>query len=302
MEIARSRKHIYRRATRGDAGRLSALLKKAEYVHKHADWSFPADWLDKPGFWICERVRDGSPDEIIACLAAAADPPPAAWVRLAAARKETSAYSIFTELIGYIRAQLAVERVTEVGWLPTDQWPDTWLTDMGFELVNWIITYVNFRHIEPVIIDRPVHIRSATLDDMVEMASIEEAAFDPLWRHSYKSLQLAFGQSVCFHAAYLGGRMVGFHYSARGIENDTAHLVRITVHPDAQQQGVGAALMAAAMESYIHLGVRTVTLNTQLDNLASHRLYEKFGFRRIGERIPLWVMDIANRRVLDGET
>ena len=173
---------------------------------------------------------------------------------------------------------------------------------MGFEFVNWIITYVKFGSSEPITVDSPVHIRPATLDDMIDMASIEEAAFEPLWRHSSESLRLAFGHSVCFHVAYLDDRMVGFHYSARGFENDTAHLVRITVHPEVQQRGVGAALMAAAMESYIHLGMGTVTLNTQLDNLASHRLYEKFGFRRIGERIPLWVMDLADRRVLDGET
>lgn len=302
MEIASSSKRVYRIATRGDAGRISALLKEAGFEHRHADWSFPSDWLGKPGFWICEHTEDGSPGEIIACFAATADPPPAAWVRLAAARKEIKPYSIFIELMGHIRDQLLVEGVTEVGWLPADHWPSTWLTDMGFELVNWIITYVKFGVNEPMAIECPAQIRQATLEDIDEMASIEEAAFEPLWRHSTESLRLAFGQAVCFHVAYLDDRMVGFHYSARGFEKDAGHLVRITVHPEAQRRGVGAALMAAAMESYIQLGLRTVTLNTQLDNLVSHRLYEKFGFRRIGERIPLWVMDIMDRRVLDGET
>jgi RimJ/RimL family protein N-acetyltransferase len=51
--------------------------------------------------------------------------------------------------------------------------------------------------------------------------------------------------------------------------------------------------MAAAMESYIRLGIRRITLNTQEDNLASHKLYEKFGFRRLGDRIPLWVKNIG---------
>ncbi len=302
MEIASSSKQVYRRATRGDAGRISALFKKAGFEHRHADWSYPSDWLGKPGFWICEQIEDGSPGDIIACLAAAADPPPAAWVRLAAASQEIKPDEIFAEMIRHVRVQMAADGVTELGWLPADHWPSAWLTDMGFERVNWIVTYVKFGMDKPAVGHSPAVIRRATPDDLDEMASIEEAAFEPLWRHSRESLRLAFGQSICFDVAYLDDRIVGFHYSARGFENDTAHLVRITVHPKAQRRGVGSSLMAAAMESYIRKDVSRVTLNTQLDNLASHRLYEKFGFRRIGERIPLWVMEIADRRVLNGET
>jgi ribosomal protein S18 acetylase RimI-like enzyme len=293
MDIASSKKHRFRRATRGDAGRISALLKRARFEYRHADWSYPSDWLGSSGFWICEQIEDGSPGEIIAVLAAAADPPPAAWVRLAAASQSSMLEEIFIELMRHVAAQLCLERITEVGWLPADNWPFMRLSEMGFEQANWIITYVKFGLEMPDSKPFSVKIRGATVDDIDEMASIEEAAFEPLWRHSAEGLGLAFGQSVSFEVAHEGDRMVGFQYSARGYERDTVHLVRITIHPEAQRRGIGSSLMASAMESYVRMGIKNVTLNTQLDNLASHRLYEKFGFRRIGERIPLWVMDLS---------
>ena len=47
----------------------------------------------------------------------------------------------------------------------------------------------------------------------------------------------------------------------------------MTVSPERQGQGIGAALLARALEGYGQRQLRTVTLNTQADNLASQRLY-----------------------------
>jgi ribosomal-protein-alanine N-acetyltransferase len=166
------------------------------------------------------------------------------------------------------------------------------LANIGFDLSNWIITYVkyglDFENVAP----GNVRIQKATLADVDTMAAIEKAAFAPLWRHSAESFRLAFGHSVCFDVAIVAGQTAGFQYSVRGIEDKSVHLVRITVHPDMQRRGVGLSLMIAALESYKRLGINQVTLNTQLDNLASHRLYERLGFIRTGERVPLWLMKI----------
>jgi ribosomal-protein-alanine N-acetyltransferase len=293
LEIASLKKLIYRPATRGDAPRIAALFRQAKLEHKHADWSYPSDWLDRPGFFLCELEEDGMLGEVIACLGAAADPPPAAWVRLAAASDQVKSELVFVELMNRIRPQLAEKGINELGWLVADGWPDEWLEAIGFERTNTIVTYVKFGVEKPEAETHAGEIRRATLDDFGELASVEEAAFEPLWRHSEESLRTAFGHSICFDVADLNGRIVGFHYSARGLEEDTAHLVRITIHPEAQCRNIGSGLMAAAMESYIRLGIRRITLNTQEDNLASHKLYEKFGFRRLGDRIPLWVKNIG---------
>jgi len=253
------------------------------------------DWIGNPGFLVCEHLESDMNDEIVACFAAAADPPPSAWVRLAAVREGFNAEAVLKEMVNRIGSHLKGEGVSEMGWLQANSWPENLIMSLGFEIANWIITYVKFDIPAPRILDGRVAIRNAALDDIEQLAEIEVAAFDPLWRHSAGSLRAAYHQALCFDVVYLEQQLVGFHYSVGGIDDDTAHLVRITVHPDAQRHGVGSALMDHAMQTYRKLGISNVTLNTQLDNVASHHLYEKFGFRRLGERIPLWLMNITRK-------
>jgi ribosomal protein S18 acetylase RimI-like enzyme len=128
---------------------------------------------------------------------------------------------------------------------------------------------------------------------MAALAAVEAAAFDPLWRHSAEGLKLAQGQAICFDVALVGEQIAGFQYSASNYNGSSAHLVRITVHPAFQGTGVGSALMKAAIEQYRRQGLRRVSLNTQLDNFVSHRLYEKFGFYRSGDQLPVWVLELG---------
>ena len=71
-----------------DTAVLTELIRKAHYQHYHADWYLPVDWLGKPAFVVWEEVVEsqsvveklmGKREPVRACLAAAADPLPAAW-------------------------------------------------------------------------------------------------------------------------------------------------------------------------------------------------------------------------------
>ncbi|HZD10013.1 MAG TPA: GNAT family N-acetyltransferase, partial [Candidatus Binatia bacterium] len=121
-------------------------------------------------------------------------------------------------------------------------------------------------------------------------AAIEEAAFDPLWRHSVESLIIGWRHSVSFHVAEVDGKLVGFEYSSDSDVQNAGHLVRLTVAPDAQRSGVGSALLRAALESYRRQGLDEASLNTQLSNGPSRRLYEKFGFQPAGYHWPVWLL------------
>jgi ribosomal protein S18 acetylase RimI-like enzyme len=84
----------------------------------------------------------------------------------------------------------------------------------------------------------------------------------------------------------LDGMPVAYQFSTGGEGN--AHLSRMTVHPAQQGKGIGAALLANALENYRLQNIKTVTLNTQTDNLPSRRLYERFGFEVTGFSYPVW--------------
>jgi len=276
-----------RPATRADAGAIQRLLRLGAYIHLHVDWHVPGDWLGTPGFVVYARdaSADADTDTIVACLAVGADPLPAAWVRVAATRT-VAAYDQCAAMWAAVLAGLEPE-ITEVAWFITDNWPLRWLDRLGFTLVS---TVLGFRKsdLEPVSVSAPrgLDIRPALVEELPALAEMEAAAFEPRWRHSAQSLYLAWRQSLSFDVATLDGRPVGFQFSTGG--NGNAHLARMTVDPQWQGLGIGGALMAQALEGYRQRKVRTVTLNTQEDNLVSQQLYGRFGFRPTGQKYPVW--------------
>lgn len=270
-------------AVRGDAAALTRLLRDAAFVHLHADWHMPGDWLGEPGFVV---HLDEWGERLAGCLVVAADPAPAAWVRVAATLPEDG----FPLLLDMFDAALPVlsPEINEIAWFVTDEWPEAWLDGLGFDLVTEVITFEkkDFR-LAPYQAPAGLELRPARTEDFPTLAAIEAEAFEPIWRHSAEGLLLAWRQSVLFDVAVLNGEPVGFQFSTRTYSG--AHLARMTVRPEQQGQGIGAALLAEAITQFEAKKLRTISLNTQVDNHASQRLYRRFGFVESGQSFPVWV-------------
>jgi GNAT superfamily N-acetyltransferase len=292
-----------RQAEQADTKAILHLLRDAPARHVHVDWHVPADWLGTAGFAVCVDP-DGAarpatrllgnlferPPRLKGCLAIAADPLPAAWVRAAAADSRDP-IPVLSALMQFVIAGLREEPISQIGWLLTEAWPAEWLVALGFRHLIQIETHVKEPLDEtPVAVVPGLQIRPVQSEEMGVLAEIEEAAFEPLWRHSAASLALAWQQAGSFDVAVLDGQIVGFQFSTRSPRG--AHLARMTVHPAYQGHGIGAALLAEAITQYRAEGLWRVTLNTQVDNLASKRLYGRFGFRPSGEEFPVWVFDV----------
>jgi ribosomal-protein-alanine N-acetyltransferase len=191
----------------------------------------------------------------------------------------------------HVVAELQQEPISQIGWLLTEAWPAEWLTALGFRHLIQIETHVKEPLEETWVASVPgLQIRPVRSEEMAVLAEIEAVAFEPLWRHSATALGLARQQAGSFDVAVLDGRIAGFQFSTRSPRG--AHLARMTVHPAYQGRGIGAALLAEAISQYRAEGLRRVTLNTQVDNLASKRLYGRFGFRPSGEEFPVWVREV----------
>ena len=279
-----ARPHV-RLATRLDAAAVQRLLRLGVYVHVHVDWRPPGDWLGTDGFVVYTRHSDTADETIVGCLAVGADPLPAAWARVAAV-ESVAAYGHFEAMWAAVRDGLD-PAIEEVAWFITDNWPARWLDRLAFVPTN---TVLGFRKddLESVPYTAPpgLDIRPALMEELPALAEMEAAAFEPRWRHSAQSLYLARRQSLSFDVAVLDGQLAGFQFSTGG--SGGAHLARMTVHPQWQGLGIGAALMARALEGYRRRRVRAVTLNTQEDNVVSQRLYSRFGFRPTGQKYPVW--------------
>lgn len=305
MEFANhERNYEVRTAVSSDAREITQLLKRVPYSHVHVDWRLPVDWLGEPGFvalpepmFSTEQRRSVAAkflpprERLQGCLAATADPPPAAWVRVASVAAAADPQTALAAMLAHVEDYLRETAVTQLGWLAVQDWPNAWLPDLGFRRANEIETYMKEDAGLPKItaVSRLV-IRPAQLSDMPHLAAIEALAFDPLWRYSADALALANRQALCFDVAELDDDIVGFQLSSWA--GDGAHLVRITINPNIQKQGIGSALLAHAITTYRQRGLSRISLNTQVDNIASQYLYRKFGFIASQQRFPVWVKDL----------
>ena len=286
-----------------DAEAITWLLRNAPYSHVHADWHYPSDWLGKRTFVVIPGLDTlpnkklfparffSSQSPIRSCLAVAADPEPAAWVRLAAVHKKADGEKLMASMFSAIEGPLLEEQITQISWLLVDDWPESWLFDLGFDQINEVITYSKLgtdipRFNNPSNLD----IRPAQEADLAALAEIEVRAFEPLWRNSELSLSRARQQTLSFDVALINDIPVAFQFSSSTLRG--AHLSRITVDPSVQGSGIGSALLAHTLEGYARMGISTVTLNTQLDNITSQHFYEKFGFEASRERFPVWSIQL----------
>ena len=280
------------------------LLETAVYTHLHVDWHLPGDWLGSPGFVVAPKVENRansnsltaklfqSDSKIAACLAATADPLPAAWVRVAALERVDEAEQILAQMLAQVVPPLYKQGATQLAWLTIEDWPQSWLPGFGFYQGSYIETYVKEDRQLPECPNIPgLTIRQAYATDLEHLARLEALAFGPIWRQSAQALAVARPQSLSFDVALLGEETVGYQLSAKA--ESGAHLVRLTVHPEKQGVGIGSALLGHAFAGYHRHGLYTVSLNTQVENIASQKLYLKFGFRASQQRLPIWILDIA---------
>lgn len=63
-----------------------------------------------------------------------------------------------------------------------------------------------------------------------------------------------------------------------------AHIVTIAVRESHRRRGIGERLLIAAIETSVAEQQETITLEVRASNEAAQRLYEKYGFQRVGVR------------------
>lgn len=78
------------------------------------------------------------------------------------------------------------------------------------------------------------------------------------------------------------GRLLGYYVVMLGV--DEAHLLNLTVEPDAQRRGLGAQMLQALCDWCMEGGLAQVWLEVREHNAGARRLYERAGFRPVGVR------------------
>ncbi|PYS95138.1 MAG: ribosomal-protein-alanine N-acetyltransferase [Acidobacteria bacterium] len=123
--------------------------------------------------------------------------------------------------------------------------------------------------------------------DLLEVVEIEETTGLSQWGWDAYRAELARPEAVMLVARRgladaSGRRLIG--YIAARISADELHINNIGVRPDFQHQGVGRALLGAALDIASARGARLAVLEVRAGNAAARALYERVGFKVVGER------------------
>ena len=183
--------------------------------------------------------------------------------------------------------------MTDQGWLKAS------LTEAGFKHRDSIRFY---ERVGPVAQPQhqPADLRPAARSDLPHLARLDEAAFEPLWHMGVAELGRLY--SDCrLEVAVRDGQTAG--YAALNLHTDggrrdegAAQLVRLAVHPQAQDRGIGRQLLVSSLLHAHAQGICRVLLNTQESNRPSQRLYESMQFRKRGRAVPVYVKSKSIRR------
>jgi ribosomal-protein-alanine N-acetyltransferase len=273
---------VVRPCTAAEVPGLADFIRRSQRAHVHADW-WPLEHYLAAG--PCLVARAG--EQLVAALACPPDPPPGAWLRALAVADGWSPRPVVERLLERAGADLAALGASELGAMHTGGWLTAILRERGFGQVTQVVTW---RSRGPLAIGADgnprVHVRPAVAADLLALEAIEAEAFEPLWRLSRRTLARMLAVSSTFTVAELDGVPLGYQFSA--FYSDHGHLVRLTVRPDRQGQGIGTRLVAELFAQARAQGLRGFTLNTQQENAAAQRLYARFGFRITRETTPVW--------------
>ncbi len=279
-----------RPAIQADARQIAALIHAPARFHRHLDWHTPLDWLGFPPFLVVEQAG-----RLVAALACPPDPPHVYWLRLFVHDESLSlnaAWQILWEAV-YREVERAGENSVVVA-IALQDWLVEVLQASNFRLRQHIVTLaceapfpVTFEPIDN-------RIRIMTPADLEEVAELDALAFESIWQNSVDTLRRALQQAGIATVMEDAGRIIGYQISTRNPYG--LHLARLAVRPDRQRQGLGFRLVADLLRRASARGVGRLTVNTQDNNLASLRLYQRLHFRFNGERYPVYEYRFGERR------
>ncbi|MCX7854664.1 MAG: GNAT family N-acetyltransferase, partial [Anaerolineae bacterium] len=224
---------------------------------------------------------------LVGALLALPDDSPVAWVRLGVLAPEIPAGLWLDAALPHLEPPLRALGARALAWTDVGGWMGEALRAREFCPLARLVTLVkDDRRLPPMPPGAPCTVRPAQTADIPALARLDHDAFPPPWWFSAATLERIRQEATCFLVAERDGLLIGYA-EARPADHG-AHIGRLAVAPPFQRQGVGSFLLGTVLSRLWEQGVREVTLNTQEDNIASQRLYERFGFRPLGPRIVAW--------------
>lgn len=264
----------------------SALLNLAWYsqwAHKHLDWYETDQWLDGE---LGDVLLAWHGDQLIGYLGLSLPIDGWSWIRLLGIRDGRMPGLVLRELCEAAEARCPAFGISNIAILMIANWLPAYLRERGFSIVDDVITLSQIGKGLPAAPTVSACIQEADHRDVEGIMKIDRLAFAAPWQLAEYDVRQAIRSAASATVAALNGELIAYQLSTR--QEEVGHLARLAVHPAHQRKGIASALMQKLLLEFSNWNVTELSVNTQLSNLPSQRLYERFGFFRNGNDMELW--------------
>lgn len=124
-----------------------------------------------------------------------------------------------------------------------------------------------------------------------EVLAIEARAYAQPWTRGNFSDSLRSGYQAQLLCA--GETVLGYFVAMKGV--DEVHLLNITVLPEQQGKGWGRVMLDALALWARGQGAQWLWLEVRVSNLRAQKVYERYGYRRVGERKNYYPASLGHR-------
>lgn len=125
-----------------------------------------------------------------------------------------------------------------------------------------------------------VRLQALGINDLDALMAVEQRAYPHPWTRGNFTDALASGYQI--QLLHGGDELLGYFVAMPGVEE--AHLLNITVAPEFQGQGWALVLLDALALWARGQGAQWLWLEVRTSNQRARAVYERYGFRRVGER------------------
>jgi [ribosomal protein S18]-alanine N-acetyltransferase len=249
---------------------------------RHIGWHPIAYWIGRP-VSLCLKNPDGT---LAASMLISPDRLGIAWLHLFAVSDPHNLPAAWEALWKEANTILAGMHLSSVWVMTTHDWLIHLLFQSGFSEHSRVIALGR-----PAAREQPSGGESAALApmtaaDLTGVKRLDHRAFQPPWRMDSDALRATFDCSLLAFVHRSGDRPDGYLMAAAAPQG--MHISRIAVHPGLQRRGIGRALLIRLLNESCLLGARRITVNTQIENQSSRRLYRAMGFSETGETYPVF--------------
>ncbi len=264
----------------------SALLNLAwhsRWIHKHLDWRHTSEWLDKELGCV---FLAWSGDQLEGYIGLSLPIAGWSWIQALGIRDGRMPGLVVRELYEAAEARCPELGITNIAVLMITNWLPAYLRERGFSIEDDVITMSQIGRQLPPAPNVAARIRGAQLQDVAEMLRIDRLAFEAPWQLAEHDMRQAFRSAASATVATLDDALIAYQLST--CQEEIGHIARLAVHPAHRRKGIASALMHQLMLEFKRRNLKELSVNTQLGNRPSQRLYERYGFFRNGYDIELW--------------